>query len=91
MKAVEEEENLMKQEFSKLEVFQQKLMMDGAKISMLDKSMTLQSSDPDSPTRLTGNMLNGVRDQLNKVKITTDVPDNISLEGGLDIVEEDAI
>jgi hypothetical protein len=72
---------MMKEEFNKLNTFQQQ-MMNTSKISMLDKSnssLINSHSDPDSPTRLTNNQLNDVKAKLNKVKMTKPEPNSVYL------------
>jgi hypothetical protein len=57
---------------------------------MLDKTNATTSqqqltSEPGSPSRLTGNMLNNVKDILNKVKLSSADPNNVSFAGSQDI------
>jgi hypothetical protein len=78
---------------SKLELFQQKIM-DGAKMSMLDKTngsphLHPEENDPDSPSRLSGGLLSEMRGQLTKMKMSSNEPCNISLDGGIDLVDDE--
>jgi hypothetical protein len=59
--------------------------MEGAKITMLDKANSSPNSlsDPDSPSRLNGNMLSDVRGKLNKIKLSSADPNNVSFDGML--------
>jgi hypothetical protein len=75
----EDEDNFMKNEFNKLDLFQQKIMKS-PKLNMLDKSSPLESPErPDSPSKFSSELLNSVRDKLNKVKLTAVDVTNISM------------
>jgi hypothetical protein len=79
---VDQEEDMINEEMNKLNLFQKQLL-NGPTIGMLDKTnaSTVQQEHqehPDSPSRLTGNMLSGVKEQLNKVKLTSADANNIS-------------
>jgi hypothetical protein len=69
----------MKNEFKKLDHFQQKIMKS-PKLNMLDKTSPLESPEqPDSPSKLSCGLLNSVRDKLNKVKLTAVDVTNLSM------------
>ncbi len=88
--AINQEEDLINEEMNKLGLFQ-KQMLNGPSLGMLDKtnaSIAQQQNDPDSPSRLAGNKLSDVREKLNKVKLSTVDPNNISFAASSELPDD---